>query len=515
MFSKKTNNRRKNPNRDVKLLVILFFVVLLLAIISSIISSLDFSDTDSSNNININTFENIEDVLTFYNCTYISEQNSTEAGYVLDIYTKLSKIPYENDETSNENFYNRLLNLSASVLNYQNFRFIDTENELTIEVQCENGSINKVFINGIEDYFAYMESQISLKKYKEIPVTEFSIDSEELSNLIAGSWNSNSINLGVADGNFQNYEQYMERGIKLRKINGKIYNIVYTKAYTNPVINGIIVREGLDVAKNKLGNPSFENSENNVYGYKGKNCYVFFSKDEISIYRREETDYTEFIELANKLSTGEVDLYGFMNELTYLWPDYSRYIVGTDNFYINYPTKGISIKSNYDNTNAIIIYNNCTMSTEQISKCLDLPECLSQMQVDNVFEDEIDRISERDSLLYNCEKFLEENKTENNPLINSLYGFYAIRDENNNIKQVYFISKDGNRANREMIEYIDTFAWLSNSIFLYSIPQRGIYYFNLDTNKKGSILTGNEEFKIQSCNNNLLKYDDKEIQISF
>lgn len=512
----KYKNQKNNPNRDIKMLVFLAIAVAVLAILSNVISNLDFSNEKDTDEINIANFQNIQEVLEYYNCTYIKEENSKEDGYETDVYARLSKKLYEDDETSNENFYNRLIKLSASVLNFKSFRIIDTENDITIAVQCDGQSIKKIFINGIEDYFTYMNSQKSLKEYKEIKTTDFGIDSEELNNLIQGSWSVNSLNLGKTDGIFQEYEQYLAKGIKIRKINGKIYNIVFTKGYTNSVISGIMVREGFEVAKSKFGTPSFEDTENNVYGYKGNDCYVFFSADEISVYRRtKENDYSDFVDLTNKLSNSELDLYQFMNELTYLWPDYSKYVVNQDSFYITYPLKGIAVKCNYDNTSAIIIYNNCGMTTSQISQCLNMPEVLAQMQVDNVFEAEKDRVSNTKNLLTNCEKFVEENKTENNPLINSEYSFYAEKDENGNINKIYFVSKDGTKVNREMIEYIDTYAWLSDTLFLYSIPQKGIYCFNLENNQKMNIISGKEEFKIQSCNNDLLKYDDKEIQINF
>ena len=80
---------------------------------------------------------------------------------------------------------------------------------------------------------------------------------------------------------------------------------------------------------------------------------------------------------------------------------------------------------------------------------------------------------------------------------------------------MYFVSKDSTRPNREINEAIDTFAWLNDSIFIYSINKKGIYYYDLQSNKRGKILTGEQDFKIVSCYNNLLKYDNKEIQINF
>ena len=45
------------------------------------------------------------------------------------------------------------------------------------------------------------------------------------------------------------------------------------------------------------------------------------------------------------------------------------------------------------------------------------------------------------------------------------------------------------------------------------IPE--IFLKNLENNQKGILMSGEDEFKIKSLNNNILKYDDKEIMINF
>lgn len=514
MFDSK-KGKYKNQNNDKKMLIILFCIVISLAITYYAISNIDFSHSTESNEIDVNSFKTIEDVLKFYNCTFIKQEKSNEKDYDIDIYTTFSEKPYEDDEHINESFYTRLMQLSASVLNFQNFRIIDTRNDITVSVICANNNISKFYINGIEDYFTYIKSQISLKDYKELTITSFEVNSDELNNLLQNDWLYYNLNLGNSDGFFQKYDQYIEKGLKIRKLDKKIYNIVFTKNYTNPVINGIIVRDAFDLAKAKLGTPTFEDTENGVYGYKGKEFYVFITKEEISIYRIENFEYDEFINLIEEFSNGDTDIYQFLNKLTYLWSNYSEYIVKENSFYITYPLQGISVKCNYENTNAIILYNNVKMTSFQSSKCLEMPECLAQMQVDNVFEDEVSRVVRENSLLTECNKFIEANKTENNTLYSGQYGIYAEKDENNIIEKVYFVSKDSTRPNREINEAIDTFAWLNDSIFIYSINKKGIYYYDLQSNKRGKILTGEQDFKIASCYNNLLKYDNKEIQINF
>ena len=44
-----------------------------------------------------------------------------------------------------------------------------------------------------------------------------------------------------------------------------------------------------------------------------------------------------------------------------------------------------------------------------------------------------------------------------------------------------------------------------------SIKNKGIYIYNLEKRRYGTILTGKEEFKLIEYKNNILKYDDKSI----
>ena len=77
----KYKNQKNNPNRDIKMLVFLAIAVAVLAILSNAISNLDFSNEKDTDEINIANFQNIQEVLEYYNCTYIKEENSKENGY--------------------------------------------------------------------------------------------------------------------------------------------------------------------------------------------------------------------------------------------------------------------------------------------------------------------------------------------------------------------------------------------------------------------------------------------------
>ena len=114
-------------------------------------------------------FNSIKDILEYYECKYIKIQKSDVEGFSVDIYTKFKYDLYD-EEKNNEDFYNQIIEKIAQVQNYENFRLIDETKDEKIEIRVfgDGKSVKKIIINGIEDYFIYMDSQIDAKKYNVI-----------------------------------------------------------------------------------------------------------------------------------------------------------------------------------------------------------------------------------------------------------------------------------------------------------------------------------------------------------
>jgi len=495
-------------------LIAILALILLFCII--LVSSLDAKKNEKEQLMITGRFNSVKDILEYYGCKYKGEKNSKPEEFVTDIYAVLKYELYDG-EKSNEKFYNNLINEIAKFLNYKNFQLIDETKEEKIEIQvfCVNGKIDTIIINGIEDYFIYMDSRISLSKYKEIKTTDILIQAPEILNCIQNNWNSN-IEFGTRESIFQNYYIYFDEGIKTRKIDGKIYNIVFTKKYVNSVVNGFTVGTENDIIIRGLGNPTFKNDDGSIIGYKGKDIYVFFEKDQISIYRNiKENGYDEFFDLVDDFLDEKYTLLEFMNELTYTWPDYEEYTYDTQTVFLSYPNKGIDVKINYDNTDGIVLYNNIGINQKNIDKYSKHTEFVAQLQVDNIFNAEKRRYENEKNFATKCKEYKEENEKEDNRNRGKCYNYYADLDSNSNILSMYFISQVPDFVNCELKESIDSYIWLNEYCFAYSKTGKGIYYYDLKNQVKGVILTGEEEYKIEAYENNVLKYDDKEIAIQF
>lgn len=506
------NFQNRNKNNYIGIIIVLIIAIFLLFIFLLMLSNLSKKESEKRE-LSYDNLTTVKDVIEYYKSTYISEETSKEKGFRIDINLKLAKLPYDEDDVSNEEYYNNLINDIAKVISYKNFKMIDKENDITIKVTCKNRNVASIVINDREDYFIYMDSQISMKSYSEIKAIDFEVTSEILQRVIDSGW-ENSNYFGERNSIYNDYYIYVNQGIKVRTIQNKIYNIVFDKNYSGNIINNLFPGIGFDEVKGELGKPSFENEE--VIGYKGKNIYVFFSNGEISVYRvsNEETD--DFFDLADKFIKNDIDLLEFMNELTYMWPDYSKYEYKSDTVYLSYPLKGIEIKINYDDTDGILVYNNIRSSLSKVGRYLENTNFVARLQADCVFEAEFKRVKEINQEFENAKQYLENMDEQTKEKIGESinYSCYPELDENGSIYCMKFISQLNSYPNREINDNIDDYLWISNNHFIYSKKGKGIYSYNLEDGRVTRLVEGRKDYELKKYENGILYYDNNELEIN-
>lgn len=498
----------KSYRKRVVFLIILMFILILVSFLA-----LKILQNNIAYELTYNNLSSIKDVIEYYESTYISETEHKTGEFKLDVYLKFKMLPYNEDETSNERYYMSLIEDGARVLKYKNFRLYDNENDIKVEVVCKNNKIVSVKINDIEDYFVYMDSQISLKKYEEIPITYLNVQSPILQSCIDSNWTN--VDFGARDSIFYGYYIYHDEGIKVRNIDGRIYNVVFTKNYKGTIVDDLFPGIDFQSIQAKLGTPSFKDGE--VIGYKSDKFYIFFTETEVSVYRNEEVDISDFFALADKFLADEIDLLDFMNELTYIWPDYSVYKYASNYMYISYPLKGIEISVNYSDTNGILVYNNIRGTLSNMEKYLKNTNFVSRLKLDLVYEAEKYRFKEESDQLELCKDYEESLDEEQRNIMgkSDKYRLYPLKDENGYIYSMYFISSLGDCPNRELNDSVSSFIWITNDLLVYSKPKVGLFKYNLLDGRVERFLTGDEEFNIKGFGNGILKYDDKEIQLQY
>ncbi len=494
------------------ILVVVFVMVFILFL--AIFALNKVKEDIKSSEISYDQISTMKEVVEYHKSKYISENTSEELGFALDVYVKF-KVPLYQDDVSNEEYYNNLLEDAAKIIHYNSYKMIDKDKQITIKVICENKKIKKILINDMEDYFIYHDSQISMKKFVEIENTEFSITSELLQSCIDNEWKSENIYFGERDSIFNEYYIYFDEGIKARTINGKIYNIIFTQKYNGNIINNLFAGVDFQSIKSTLGKPTFETED--VIGYKGEKIYVFFTETEVSVYRNSYIDTDDFFNLADEFIDEDIDFLEFMNKLTYLWPDYSEYEYNSTSVFISYPLKGIEIAINNGDINGILVYNNNKSTLSKIRRYLENTNFVGRLQIDSVFEAEKRRVDKEKNLIKNCDDYIDGLDEETKKIIGESmnYKIFAKKDLNGYIYEMNFISKYGERPNRQLADSMNYYLWLNNDYFLYSKVNKGIFFYNVNTGRVQRVLTGTGEFKLNSFENGILNYDDEVIQLQF
>lgn len=342
----------------------------------------------------------IKETLEYLDCTYIKTTTSDEEGFDLDIYASIPNDVVSIEGISNQYYYENLIKYVTSVIKKNKYRIIDEKQNLIIRVRFENGEA-KYTINGDNNYFETKKASLSKNEENEKEV-EFTIKSNILNQILENNWRRALIKsqLGTIDRSEDDYDCYDNEGYKIKTINLKIYNIVFTNNYTEEIFDGIKTGESNEELIKEYGVPNYIPEDNiNIIGYKTKDYYVFFSNGEVSIYRNEEIDEEKNIQFSNLFSEFQNDknLDNFIEKLTEIYPDYDTYERYEDGLEIRYTLRGMSIRYNNKDKNVLILNSNYkgminnNISMEDIKNGNRMPNYVSYEKMNSVFLAELNR----------------------------------------------------------------------------------------------------------------------------
>ena len=295
----------------------------------------------------------------------MKETNTTERGYSKKIYWNYDVPPVNplNNISYKDHYEEVLKAVSGQIKN--NFILTDEKNSLEIRVKY-NSKNNKIIyiINNDINYFQSEENkQIAKLNNNEDKITHLNIESKELIDTIANNWSrkktessyGNKIKLE------DNYDIY-SNGIKIKTINSKIYNLIFSKEYQGNVFENITTGMENENIRKILGNPTYENEQDNLLiGYKTDKYYVFFSNGQVSIYPFENIDEEknkQFANVVQEYNKDQSDYNEILKEITSIYPDYTEFVQDENGIDLKYPLKGLEIKMGNHEKSGIYIYNN-------------------------------------------------------------------------------------------------------------------------------------------------------------
>lgn len=515
----KIDKKKRKKIRNIIIAVVCIIIVLLIIINLLKENVKDKMPTD------INTPEQL---LKYYNCKNIRIKDSPEEQFEKDIYLSFGEELWR-DGKSNEVYYQAIIINLSKLLQYKSYRMIDLDRETLVAVICNGEKVREVYINGEADYFAKEQTKQEISKYEPILETNINIQSKEILTSINKNWKASTINFGTLESRFDDYDIYFDEGIEVKTLGGKIYNIVFTENYKNNIANNLTVSSTKEEIKKALGKPSFE--DDNILGYKSEKICLFFAKNQVSVYRKEnEYNTEEFLKLWNDFQSSK-DVKVFVNGITNIWNDYNKYQYDTDYVFLEYALRGIRIQFNFGAENGIVLFNNYEGNIAENIKLKDitldnLPKYLYLHTDDDlIYEKEKERVA-------NLEYYYEEenrNMVDDNYFLEEeyekTYRFSEIKSNefflvyqyvpNEGIREVKFISLSKKYPNSELIRHkqIYTYGWINNEQFVYSVKQEGIYYYNAKTRVLKNLISGNDNFEIKKIESDILFYDEKNVKL--
>lgn len=513
-MGQKVNYNKNNKTNKLKIAGI---AILSLLVVIVLIDSVRRVNNSPNSNQNENSSQNIvgvgtlsekyttlQDLLKSYNCTYEKEENTNG---LRKIYLKFDVGLYTGN-MSNESHFLSICKAVANFIDYKNFELIDKNKNIDIEVDCEKPNITSIKINGDLNY--YLNHDSDRNKNLSTNITNFTIQSRELQDLINNNWDETKVNLGTKDSSCNGYNIYFDEGINSKIVSTSIYNVIFTEKYRGQVAGNLTVNSTPDQVKASLGNPTFEDGFDKLYGYVGENNYLFFDFEnkEISVYPVKKVtpeDEKKLKELVEKLNENQ-DIKAFSTDLIGYWLDYDVYDYDSDYVDLRYTLKGVRLQiSNNSLKNGIFIYQNYS-GNRNISEL----ENVYIQETDFVFESEKER-ADSEYLCRSEEGDFEEDYYNKYLGENFSVRFYGYEVEGSKGAKFYSRTQEYPDSELDRNLVISSYIWYDSNNFVYSVNDDGIYVYNCvdRVNTKLSDVTG--EIEINSAENGQIIYNENEV----
>lgn len=492
------------PKKNKAIIIITIIIVILLIIGRALYLYIKNQKKEINS---VNDFNNIKEIVEFNECKYIKTVDSKEEGYKKDIYIQFSKGPINEHGETSEILYDNLTSQIAGKIVGTNFRIIDESKDIIIRVQFEEKTVKTYTINNDAKFFEHLKTKYQAQNYKEDKTTILTTNSSELNAIINNNWSTQNLNLGTIESVFNSYNIYFDEGYKIRNLYSKVYNIIFTEKYNKEILPGIKVGMNLKQIEEILGKATFYNEENNLIGYKSEEYYIFFSKDEISIYRNEQNyDSLQFYNLLKEYNETK-DYNTFISKVTDLWPDYDTFTKTSNRINLQYTLKGITIDFNSIDNNGVTVYKNCKgQLMDEIKKGNSIGNLYTNLDNDLVVEKEISRIVGEEMMRNPVDPITE--------LDTDKYSFICSKTANGGYLDVKLYSKDKKSIDIELKDkYINNIFKFDENNYIYSVEGRGIYRLDINRRQYQTIVEGQDAFKINKIENNIIYYDGKQIEV--
>ena len=106
----KVNQNRNQRNYKIAIVFLVIAIFMLFTVCIMIVNLFKGSIDEGDVELSYDNLTTVKQVIEYYKSTYISEEMSTDSEFYSDIYLKFAKLPYDEDDSSNEKYYNDIIN---------------------------------------------------------------------------------------------------------------------------------------------------------------------------------------------------------------------------------------------------------------------------------------------------------------------------------------------------------------------------------------------------------------------
>lgn len=356
----------KNKNKNVSILI-LIFLILLFILFFFCYTLLNIIENDGTvgtevTNTSVSAVDDfsepvtVRDIIELYNSKYVEQSGIT-------IYVEFAKDLYEKNGYSNESFFNNLIEDIIPFFEKTSFYLIDNEKGIFIFVKYEDDE-HHIIINDVENFYEKTEGEdyANVDDAEIAKLEKFVVEDYFLNKLTLNSYYFKSIEEKLGEGQeLENgYTSYLDGTIQLRTVpTGGVRNVIISDDYEGLITTQIDTKTSLEKIKELEPNYAFGSLANEYLGYRHSDYYVFFYKDEISVYPYSYEKNKTFENILEEyLETKDLDL--FVRNLSKRWMayDHLEYNAETNSADILYSTRGVHIKIEGNNPRGITLYEN-------------------------------------------------------------------------------------------------------------------------------------------------------------
>ena len=370
--------------KDNKATILLIFIGILFVLLCFCVILIGYSKTglnedyyNVSNNENIDNFnynginneeeegDTIEKVLERNRVEYISRSDSIlNVVFPVDLYNK--------DNTSNQQYFYSLIDALKKFFKKSDFTLIDETRAIRIQVIYDEITDSyKVIINDNEDFYANVKGSvyIGVQNVEPAETQPYYVASGMLNNLSFYDYDFSRLGAQLGD-NFEvfedGYRYYPEQDIEvLLQPNRTIINIVFGSGYKDDILSKVSRNASLKEIAETYPNYFAGGPTEEYLAYTNGDSYVFFYKDEVSVYSFNQETYKTFDKfLKEYLETKDFD--SFVKKVKNDIRSYSSCEIDFENqdALILYPTRGFKVEIHANDPSTITLYNNYTFTEE-------------------------------------------------------------------------------------------------------------------------------------------------------